>query len=161
MNFLAFLILAFSSLACSPPCAYDSEFGICVLEDPNLPWTQEQFFQWERIFELRARDNPIWARKGRMRGWKIQIVQKQDWEDSGINVAGLTYCNLISTSLVGNAQLYANSLTHELIHAMQGCISPAEIDEHADADHSDWYREGYFSIIAKTKQQVYEAEGSP
>lgn len=155
------LLLSIMFVSCVPPCDFESKLGLCVLKDSGASWTQDEFTQWEKIFTEKASTLPIWIHKERLNGWNLQVVQKEFWEYNGGYVAGLSYCTLIHTSMINNADLYNNSISHELFHAMQGCISEQPIDANADFDHSDWYRAGLYPAIDQIRMEVFKAEGSP
>lgn len=80
----------------------------------------------------------------------VSIIQQpypvwvDDWDRQ---VSGLTYC-FQSRVYIGTGVFGINAYTHEIAHIAQGCNSPLPVDEHSDADHSNWIRDGIYDTIA-------------
>jgi hypothetical protein len=89
----------------------------------------------------RLKDVEIWVRPA---DWWVDEFQRE--------VAGVSYCYAGFFQINSAPFAIQSSFAHEMVHILQGCNSPLPIDKHSDKDHSNWYRDGFYEAIEKSKQ---------
>lgn len=79
-------------------------------------------------------------------GLKVHTRATPCWTDPyGRSVCGLAWCQygVVEVGTPAHWQHWSRSaLPHELVHVMQGCDTPGEIDKGMDDEHSNWERLG-------------------
>lgn len=79
-------------------------------------------------------------------GLKVHTRATPCWTDQyGRSVCGLSWCQygVVEVGTPPHWPHWSRStLTHELVHVMQGCNTPGEVDPGMDDDHSNWERLG-------------------
>lgn len=88
----------------------------------------------------------------RFQGASIWLYRGASWTDAWErDVGGLAFCAFGEYQVAApeGTPPWQTTLPHEMAHAIQNCTSPAPIDQGpgADSQHSNWWRDGIFSVI--------------
>lgn len=122
--------------------------GVQFFENDTPNWSCEDFLNADqKIYNgfviSRTKDNRI--NKPGLAGWRLQVINAENWKHGDIAVAGLTYCT-VQTMYIHNRPFGRNAITHEYVHAIQNCAPLGPYDPKL-AGHSNWDRDGIWEAI--------------
>jgi hypothetical protein len=149
--------LALLLVGCGPTRQFDpSDWSVCGAvaigdratgERSWLDGSQLREAESALLFELQ-RHSKLDTRQAcaSLAGMQIYTRDTPCWTDPyGRSVCGLTWCNY-NVMEIGTPAHWQNwqssTLPHELVHAMQRCETPGDIDPGLDDAHSNWARLG-------------------
>lgn len=129
---------------CGPFCG-ETTIGALVTfsETKDMCADYESRFVAAEAF-IKAAGNPSipdidWSR------WSLFIREEPTWKlNDGSGVAGMTDCEQYRAMFVGHNEGSKSALAHEMIHAMQGCVSgPGDED-----GHKYWNEQGIWKLLS-------------
>jgi hypothetical protein len=153
MNDLEFALLASCAfLACSSPPRCVTPCGVVIVGEAVdcVDYARVETELLERL--------PV---AGACETWRNTTAEAMPGRESvhlGRRVEGWSDC--VWGALYFHAdypRFWRTAFAHELVHIAQRCETPQPVDEHRDADHSNWSRDGIAKALLDT-QDVFMME---
>lgn len=150
-------VVAAVALACAPSRPYDpDDWSLCGavalgdIESGERSWLDGSQLREAEAALLYAltQHSKLDTHKacGALAGTQIYTRSTACWTDPyGRAVCGLSWCNYRYTEVGTPAHWQhwrTSTLAHELVHVIQGCETPGEIDPGMDRAHANWNRLG-------------------
>lgn len=117
-------------------CKFESKLNICVWDDSGIAdWTQADFTEWENAFS--SVSGVTWFNRPVM----VAAAKTPTFMCGLQSARGCSFCPSNSV-IINNGRPEFSSISHEMFHILQGCVTAQPNDPGQDDYHSDWERTG-------------------